>query len=72
VQRPPNSVPRGRPVGQTPLPVGPALQPLMSWLHDRALQEAVTWNLKLEVGGSQTRWPLGHVARPAGQHLACY
>jgi hypothetical protein len=37
-----------------------------------ALQEAVTRNLKLEVGGSQTRWPASHMARPAGQHLMCY
>jgi hypothetical protein len=29
-------------------------------------------NPKLEVGGSRTRWPPGHVARPAGQHLARY
>jgi hypothetical protein len=72
VQRPLTSGPRGWPAGQTPWPVGPTLQPLMGWLHGHALQEAVTRNLKLEVGGNRTRWPLGHVARPAGQHLACY
>jgi hypothetical protein len=27
---------------------------------------------KLEVGGGQTAWPAGHVARPASHHLACY
>jgi hypothetical protein len=53
-------------------PVGPTLQPLTGLLHGQALQEAVTRNLKLKVSGSQTRWPADHMARPAGQQLACY
>jgi hypothetical protein len=65
VQRPLTSGPKG-------WPASPTLQPLTDWLHGHALQEAVTMNPKLEVSGSWTRWPLGHVARPAGQHLACY
>jgi hypothetical protein len=72
VQRPLNSGPRGWPAGQTPWPVGPTLQPFTGLLHGHALQEAVTRNLKLEVGGSRTQWSAGHVARPADQHLACY
>jgi hypothetical protein len=38
--------------GQTPWPVGPTLQPLVGLLHGHALQEAVTRNPKLVVGGS--------------------
>jgi hypothetical protein len=72
VQRPLTSQPRGWPAGQTPWPDGPTLQPLAGLLHKHALQEAITRNPKLKVGGSGTRWPAGHVARPAGQHLACY
>jgi hypothetical protein len=58
VQRPLTSGPRW-------WPVGPTLQPLTGLLHGQALQEAVTRNPKLEVSGSQTRWPVDHVARPA-------
>jgi hypothetical protein len=65
VQRPLTSGPRG-------WPAGPTLPPLMGWLHGLALQEAVIRNPKLEVGGCRTRWSPGHVARPAGQHLARY
>jgi hypothetical protein len=60
------------PADQTPWPASPTLQPLAGWLHGHTLQEAVTRNLKLEVGGSRTRWPLDHVSRPTGQHLARY
>jgi hypothetical protein len=45
VQRPLTSGPKG-------WPVGPILQPLVGLLHEHALQEAVTRNPKLEVGGS--------------------
>jgi hypothetical protein len=73
VQRPLTSGPRGGgAASQTPWPTGPTLHPLMAWLHGHTLQEAVARNPKLEVGGSRTRWPPGHVAMPAGQHLACY
>jgi hypothetical protein len=72
VQRPLTSGPRGWPAGQTPWPADPTLQPLTGFLHMQVLQEAVTRNPKLEVGGSQTQWLVGHVVRPAGQHLACY
>jgi hypothetical protein len=65
VQRPLTSGPRG-------WPAGPTLQPLMGLLHGHALQEAVTRNLKLEVGGSQTWLPADHVARLAGEYLVCY
>jgi hypothetical protein len=56
VQRPLTNGPRGWSASQFPWPVGPTLQPLMGLLHGHTLQEAVTRNLKLEVGGSQTRW----------------
>jgi hypothetical protein len=72
VQRPLTSEPRGWPAGQNPWPAGLTFQPLADWLHGHALQEAVTWNPKLKVGGSQTRWLPGHVTRLASQHLACY
>jgi hypothetical protein len=72
VQRPLTSGPRGWLADQTPWPAGPTFQPLTGLLHGHTLQEAVIRNLKLEVGGSRTRWPADHVARPAGQHLACY
>jgi hypothetical protein len=65
VQRPLTCGPRG-------WLTGPTLQPLMGWLHGHALKEAVTRNQKLEVSGSRTQWPPGHVARPADQHLAHY
>jgi hypothetical protein len=65
VQRPLTSEPRGWPAGQTPWPTGPTFQPLADSLHGHALQEAVIRNLKLDVGGSRTRWPLGHMARTA-------
>jgi hypothetical protein len=72
VQRLLTSGPKGWPTSQTPWLTGPNLQPLMGLLHRHALKEAVTKNPKLEVGGSLTWWPIGHVARPAGQYLACY
>jgi hypothetical protein len=72
VQRSLTSGPRGSPAGQTPWPVGPTLQPLTGLLHWHTLLDAVIKNLKLKVGGSRTWWSAGHVARPAGQHLACY
>jgi hypothetical protein len=52
-------------------PLSLPLQPLMSLLHGHALEEAVTWNLKLEVSGNQTWWSAGRMARLASQHLAC-
>jgi hypothetical protein len=52
VQRPLTSGPRGWLAGQTSWLAGPTLQPLAGWLHGHALQEVVTRNLKLEVGGS--------------------
>jgi hypothetical protein len=58
--------------GPTWWPAGPTLQPLTGLLHGHALQEAVTRNPKLEVGGCQTRWPAGHVARPVDLYLVCY
>jgi hypothetical protein len=48
------------------------MQPLVGWLHGDTLQEAVEGNPKLKVGGGQTPWPVGHVARLAGHHLVCY
>jgi hypothetical protein len=72
VQRPLTSGPSGWPAGQTPWPAGPTLQPLMALLHGHGLKEVVTRNLKVEVSGSWTRWPANHMARPAGEHLACY
>jgi hypothetical protein len=66
------SVPRPLTSGPRGWPTDPSLQSLIGLLHGHALQETVTRNLKLEVSGSQTWWPASHVARSAGQHLACY
>jgi hypothetical protein len=52
VQRPLTSGPRGWSAGQTPWPACPTLQPLTGLHHEHALEEAITRNLKLEVGGS--------------------
>jgi hypothetical protein len=53
---------RGWPASQTPWPTDPTLQPPVGLLHGHALQEVVTRKSKLEVGGSQNRWPAGHKA----------
>jgi hypothetical protein len=65
VQRPLTSGPRG-------WPAGPTWKPLTGLLHMHALQEVVTRNPMLDVGGGQTQWLAGHMARPTGQHMACY
>jgi hypothetical protein len=72
VQRPLTCGTNGLPTGQTPWPVGPTLQPPVSFLYGDALQEAVEWNPKPRVGGGHASWPAGHVARLAGQHLVSY
>jgi hypothetical protein len=36
------------------------------------LQEAIEGNPKLKVGGGQTPWLAGHVARLTDRHLVCY
>jgi hypothetical protein len=72
VQRPLTSGPRGWPASQTPWPASPTLQPLVGRLHGDTLQEEVTWNPKLKVSGGRIPWSLGHMARPAGHHLASY
>jgi hypothetical protein len=46
VQRPLTSGPWEWPAGQTPLPAGPTLQPLVGWLCSDTLQEAVVGNPK--------------------------
>jgi hypothetical protein len=69
VQRPLTSGPRGWTANQTSWLASPTLQPLAGLHHRHSLQEAVTRNPKDEVGGSQTRWLAGHVARLSGQHL---
>ncbi len=58
--------------GQPHWLAGPTLQPLTGWLHGDTLQEVVEGNPKLKVGGAQTTWPVGHVARPTGHHLVSY
>jgi hypothetical protein len=50
---------------------GPTIQPLTGWLHGATLQEAVEGDPKPKIGGGQTLWPAGQVARLAGHHLAC-
>jgi hypothetical protein len=72
VQRPLTCGPSGWPVGETPWPTNPTLQPPTSFLHGDSLQEAVEWNPRPRVGGGHALWPAGHMARPAGQHLANY
>jgi hypothetical protein len=54
VQRPLMCGPTRWPVGQTPWPASPTLQPPMSFLSGDTLQEAVEWNLRPEVGGGHT------------------
>jgi hypothetical protein len=66
------SVQRSLASGPKGWPTGPTLQPLAGWLHGDTLQEEVERNPKLKVGGGQTSWSAGHVARPDGHHLACY
>jgi hypothetical protein len=66
------SGPRWCPAGQTPLSANLTLQPLMGQLHGDTLQEQVTGNPKPNVGGGQTPWLPGHVARPAGHHIVSY
>jgi hypothetical protein len=44
----------------------------MDWLHGDTLQEEIEGNPKLKVSGGRTPWLAGHVAGPAGDHLACY
>jgi hypothetical protein len=72
VQRLLTSGPRRWTASQTLGPVDPTLQPLVGWLHGDTLQEVVEGYPKLKVGGGQTPWLAGHVARPTGHHLACY
>jgi hypothetical protein len=65
VQKSLTSGPHGWPAGST-------LQPPMGCLGGDVLQEAIIRNPRLIVGGGRAPWPAGHVARPTGQHLACY
>jgi hypothetical protein len=53
-------------------PVGPTLQPLMGCLGGDTLQEVVIRNPRPAINGGRAPWPASHLARPAGQHLACY
>jgi hypothetical protein len=72
VQKPLMCGPSRWPAGQTPWPVGPTLQPPVSFLGGDALQEVVEWNPRPGVGGGHAPWPVGHMARSASQHLANY
>jgi hypothetical protein len=72
VQRTLTCGPSGWPTVQTPWPVGPTLQPPVTFLGGDVLQEATEWNKRPGVSGSHTPWLAGEVARPAGQHLASY
>jgi hypothetical protein len=72
VQRPHMCGPSGWSASQTPWPVGPTLQPLMSFHGGDALHEAVGWNSRPRVGGGHATWSTDHVARPSCQHLANY
>jgi hypothetical protein len=58
--------------GQTLWLACPTLQPHVSFLGGDTLQEEVGWNPRPAVGGGHAPWLAGHVARPAGQHLARY
>jgi hypothetical protein len=53
VQQPQMCGPSGWLAGQTPWPVGPTLQPPMSFLGGDALQEVVEWNPKPGVSGGR-------------------
>jgi hypothetical protein len=53
VQRPQLCGPSGWPTDQTLGLAGPTLQPPMSFLGGDALQEAVEWNPRPEVGGDR-------------------
>jgi hypothetical protein len=72
VQRPLTCGPNGWLTDQTPWPVSPTLQPPVTFLGGDAFQEPVEWNSRLKVGGGHAQWSTDHMARPAGQHLACY
>jgi hypothetical protein len=72
VQRPLMCGPSGWPAGQTPLPADPTLQHPMSFLGGDALQGTVEWDPRPRVGGGHAPWLAGHMAWPAGQHLASY
>jgi hypothetical protein len=65
MQRPLMSGPRG-------WPAGPTLQPLVGWFCGDTLQKAVEGNPMLKVSGGRTPLPVGHMARSADHHLACY
>jgi hypothetical protein len=58
-------VPRPLMCGPSGWPVGPTLQPPVSFLGSDALQEAVEWNLRPGVSGGRAPWL-------ASQHLANY
>jgi hypothetical protein len=72
VQRPLMCGPSGWPAGQTPWLADPTLHLPVSFLGSDTLQEAVEWNQRPGVGGGHASWLVGHVARPAGQHLVNY
>jgi hypothetical protein len=64
--------PSGSSGGRTPWPVDANLHPPESFLGINALEDVVEWNPRTGVSGGRAPWPAGHVARPAGQHLANY
>jgi hypothetical protein len=64
VQRPLMSEPRGWPAR---FYVGLAHGFVHTCLHEKGKVKAVE-----KVGGHQTIWPTGHVARPIGNHLPSY
>jgi hypothetical protein len=55
-----------------PWPAGPTMQPLTGWLRGDTLHEAIEGNPMLKASVGWTPWRAGHVARPVGNHLACY
>jgi hypothetical protein len=66
------SRPMGRPVSQTPWPVGPTFQPLTGCLHGDTLHEIVIGNLKMRVDGGRILCSPNHVARPTDHNLVSY
>jgi hypothetical protein len=53
-------------------PTGRTLQSPLSFIGGDALQGVAEWNPRPGVGGGHAPCPVGHVARPVGQHLASY
>jgi hypothetical protein len=72
VQRPLTSGPRGgRPTKSPGWPIRFYVSLVRGFVHT-CLHEKGKAKVVEKVGGGQTTWPAGHVARPADHHLVSY